>query len=326
MSDTMQSHHTFRNYAWGVLLVIIGVILWGAFVRATGSGAGCGSHWPLCNGEVIPRPERIETLIEFIHRGSSGLAFLGVAILSVWAWRLTPTNIALRSWSALSLAFMVSEALVGAGLVLFGLVAENDSITRAVIIAIHLFNTFLLLASLTMTAWLASGYEPPVWLRRDPKTWLILIGVLGLIILGMSGAVTALGDTLFPASSLVEGFRQDISSTASALIRLRVFHPVIAGLVCSYLFIFTGWLVSKSDEVLVQRFGRLLQIFILVQITAGFINLILLAPVWMQILHLLLADAVWIIWILLSANVLQPEKLATQDTDRMKQAVYYENL
>jgi heme A synthase len=318
----MNSHRTFRIYAWGVLLFNIGVILWGAYVRATGSGAGCGSHWPLCNSEVIPRPERLETLIEFIHRGSSGVAFLGVAFLAVWAWRLSPPNQGIRFWATLSFAFIITEALVGAGLVLFGLVGENESVARAITIAIHLLNTFLLLACLTLTAWLSSGYNPPALLRNDPKIWLVLIGLSGMIALGMSGAVTALGDTLFPANSLVNGLRQDIAPTANVLIRLRVVHPAIAILVCTYLFLFSGSMISKRDDLLIQRFGRLLQSLILVQLMAGFINLVLLAPVWMQILHLLLSDVLWITLVLFSATLLQPDQAVAEDAERKRTSIF----
>jgi heme A synthase len=94
------------------------VILWGAFVRATGSGAGCGSHWPLCNGELVPRAPQVETVIEFIHRATSGLAFLLVLGLFVLAWRVYPKGDLVRRAAALSFLFIVTEALVGAGLVL----------------------------------------------------------------------------------------------------------------------------------------------------------------------------------------------------------------
>lgn len=321
----MRSHRSFRIYTWGVLLVNIVVILWGAYVRATGSGAGCGSHWPLCNGEVIPRPERVETLIEFIHRGSSGVAFLGVTFLAIWAWRTSPRNQSIRFWAALSFIFIIIEALVGAGLVLFGLVAGNDSVARAVTIAIHLLNTFLLLASLALTAWLASGNNPPVMIRSDPKTWLVLIGLSGMIALGMSGAVTALGDTLFPASSLVDGLRQDVAPTANILVRLRVIHPAIAILVSTYLFLFSGSTISRSDDHRIQRLGRLLQSIILVQIMAGFVNLLLLAPVWMQIVHLLLSDALWITLVLFSANILQPEPEDAMDAERQRSPIFSES-
>ena len=80
----------FAAYAWAVLGFNLLVILWGAFVRATGSGAGCGSHWPLCNGEVLPRAPALATLIEFSHRLTSGVALLLVIGLVVGAWRGFP--------------------------------------------------------------------------------------------------------------------------------------------------------------------------------------------------------------------------------------------
>src|SRR5689334_1454626 len=143
----------FAIYAWGVLALNLLVILWGAYVRATGSGAGCGAHWPLCNGEVIPRAPQAEMLVEFTHRLSSGVALLTVAGLLVWALRIYPRGHVARRGAQLAMLFMVSEALVGAGLVLFKLVADNDSLYRAVAIVVHLANTFLLLASITLTAW-----------------------------------------------------------------------------------------------------------------------------------------------------------------------------
>ena len=117
----------FAKYAWFVLIFNLGVILWGAYVRATGSGAGCGSHWPLCNGEVIPRTGQIETLVEFTHRLSSGAAFLLVVGMLVWAWRIFPRRHRVRAAAIFSMIFMITEAFVGAGLVLFELVADNAS-------------------------------------------------------------------------------------------------------------------------------------------------------------------------------------------------------
>src|SRR5215467_12703113 len=70
-------------FAWGVLAYNVAVIAWGAFVRASGSGAGCGRHWPLCNGEVVPRPTSVATVIEATHRATSGLALVGVVGLLV---------------------------------------------------------------------------------------------------------------------------------------------------------------------------------------------------------------------------------------------------
>ena len=130
------------RFAWSVLAFNLGVILWGAIVRATRSGDGCGSHWPLCNGEIVPLVQHAATWVEFLHRATSGLALLLVVALVAWARRARPRGDATRFWAWTSLAFIVSEALIGAGLVRFELVAGNRSMTRAVVMATHLVNTF----------------------------------------------------------------------------------------------------------------------------------------------------------------------------------------
>ena len=126
----MTKNQRFTVYAWAVLAYNLIVIMWGAFVRATGSGAGCGSHWPLCNGVVIPRAPTTETMIEFSHRISSGLALVSVVVLLIWAYRSYPSGGSVRRGAAWSMFFMVLEALVGAGLVLFEYVAANVSVAR----------------------------------------------------------------------------------------------------------------------------------------------------------------------------------------------------
>ena len=134
----------FAKYVWFVLVFNLLVIMWGAYVRATSSGAGCGSHWPLCNGIILPRSEQIETMIEFVHRLSSGTAFLLVVGMLIWAWRIYPPGNVVRKAAVFSMVFMITEALVGAGLVLFDLVADNVSTARAFTISVHLVNTFIL--------------------------------------------------------------------------------------------------------------------------------------------------------------------------------------
>src|SRR5947209_11898521 len=161
ITPAVRKSSRFAAFAWGVVAYNLTVILWGAYVRASGSGAGCGNHWPLCNGEVIPRAERIQTLIEFIHRVTSGLTVILILTLAIWAFLTFPKKHPARKGAALSLIFIVTEALIGAGLVLFELVAQNASLARAMFISVHLVNTFLLLAFLTLTAWWASGFEPP---------------------------------------------------------------------------------------------------------------------------------------------------------------------
>ena len=294
----------FAKYSWGVLLFTLIVILWGAYVRATGSGAGCGSHWPLCNGEVIPRAPRIETVIEFTHRASSGLDFILVLGLFVWALRSYPKGDPTRQAASFSFLFIVTEALVGAGLVLFEWVDQDASTGRAISIVIHLVNTFLLLASLVVTSWLASAFPGWADVKKKPSMALLGIGLFGTIVLGASGALNALGDTLFPTSSLIQGIQQDFSATAHFLIRLRVLHPSIAVFMGAYLIILAGIIRLQVQQPVMRRIARLLTVGILLQLGAGVINLLLLAPVWMQIVHLLLADLVWISLVLLTFSSL----------------------
>jgi len=294
----------FSTYAWGVLAYNVGVILWGAYVRATGSGAGCGSHWPLCDGTVVPLAPRTETLIEFSHRVSSGLALLFVVGLFVWAFRIYPQGHTVRRGAAFALFFVLTEALVGAGLVLFKLVADNASITRAFSTSVHLVNTFLLLAALTLTAWWASG-GPPLRVRgQGARNWALGVGFVAMLVLGMAGAITALGDTLFPPESLAEGLRQDLDPTANFMIRLRVIHPLIAVATGFYLILIAGLPDVTGDHPHSKLFARALVALFVIQLIAGVVNVLLLAPLWMQQVHLLLADLNWIVLVLLAASAL----------------------
>jgi heme A synthase len=306
----------FAKYAWFVLLFNLGVILWGAYVRATGSGAGCGSHWPLCNGVVIPRSQQIETMVEFTHRATSGIAFMLVLGMLVWAWRKFPRRHRIRKVALISMLFMITEALVGAGLVLLELVAENASIGRAFSISIHLINTFLLLAFITITAWWASGGDQVRLKWGETNLWLLFVGMLAVILLGMSGALTALGDTLFPVSSLEEGLRQDFSPAAHFLIRLRIFHPTIAVIVSVYIILIISWITNKVNIERNKILGRATILVVLLQLLAGLLNIILLAPVWLQLVHLLLADLIWIGMVLFATTTLSVENDALTVDDR----------
>lgn len=298
----MQMSRSFSWYSWAVLGYNVIVILWGAYVRATGSGAGCGSHWPLCNGQVIPRAAQIETLIEFTHRLTSGFSLILVLVLFIWAFRLFPKGSPVRLGASLSLAFILTEALVGAGLVLFEWVAGDVSNGRVISMAVHLVNTFLLLAALTMTAWWASGGAAPSFAGQGAWTWVFSLGLAGVILLGVSGAVTALGDTLFPATSLAEGLAQDFNPAAHFLIRLRVWHPVIAVILGFYLLFLSGLAALFRPDRTIRLFAGCLAVLFVLQLAAGLVNLLLLAPVWMQLVHLLLADLVWISLVLLALS------------------------
>ena len=305
----------FATFVWGVLVYNLLVIMWGAYVRATGSGAGCGNHWPLCNGAVVPRAEQVETMIEFSHRLSSGLALVAVILLLVWAFRAYPKGHPVRWGAGFSMLFMVTEAMVGAGLVLFELVADNSSLARAMAMAVHLMNTFLLLGALTLTAWWGSGGKPLRLKGQGAVVWILGFGFMAMMILGASGGITALGDTLFPAESLAEGLRQKFSPTANILVRLRLLHPLIAVIAGIYLMLAGAVCNALRPHPLSKRLSRLLTVLFLIQLGAGAINVILLAPIWLQMIHLLLSDLIWITLVILASSVLAcPEPIESTGT------------
>ncbi|AMA74901.1 protoheme IX farnesyltransferase [Thermus parvatiensis] len=292
------------GYTWGVLFWNILVALFGAYVRATGSGAGCGAHWPTCNGEIIPRAPQVETLIEFTHRATSGLAFLSVLFLFLWVWRAFPKGHPARLGAGLSLFFMITESLVGASLVLFGWVADNVSPERAVVQMVHLANTYFLLAALALTAWWASGGGPLRLRGQGAVGPALLLGLLALLFLSMSGAVTALGDLLFPVRNSLEALERSLTPGEHFLVRLRVLHPLIAVSVGLYV-VFAGFLVAHlRPSAHTRSLAQALAYLYGAQLLAGLVNVWLKAPVWMQLLHLFLAYAVWLAFLLLGAAAL----------------------
>jgi heme A synthase len=306
----------FAKYSWFVLAYNLAVILLGAYVRASSSGAGCGSHWPLCNGEVIPRSAAVKTLIEFSHRLTSGLALILVLLLLIWAFRAFARRHQARTGAALSMVFILTEALIGAGLVLLDYVAENKSMWRAVWMSGHLVNTFLLVGMLTFTAWVATT-NLRIHIRRQGSS-IFALAFVSTLILGVSGAISALGATLFPVQSIAEGLQQDFSPMAHQLTRLRVIHPVIS-IVVSGLLIYTAisaraWRPAEGTK----RLANWLVSLIGIQLGAGALNLLLHAPIWLQIVHLLLADLIWIALALLAFTVLAEPQRAASFTEKVR--------
>ncbi len=295
----------FAKYAWFVLAYNILVIIWGVFLRASKSGDGCGQHWLTCHGEVIPSAPELKTVIEFSHRLTSGLAFFFVLILLIWAFRKFGKGSPIRKTAVISFFFIITEALVGAGLVLTGNTAETLTAARPFWMIGHLINTFILLAFLTLTAWFASGGKT-FNLKAQPKILLMLcLAVIGILFIGMSGSVAALSSMLFPANSLAEGFQQDFSGTSNILLRLRVSHPILSISVGVYLIFLASWLRSKAKEnPSVNKWANVLSVLVLIQFASGAVTLLTLAPIVMQIIHLFLADAVWIAFVMLSACIL----------------------
>ena len=301
----VRSLHTgLRRFAWFTLAYNVLVVLWGAVVRATDSGAGCGAHWPLCNGVVIPQAPQFHTIVEFTHRLMSGATLLLVFALLLWTWRATPTRALARWYAGASMLLTLNEALLGALLVLLRLVAHNQSAARGVYLGFHFANTLLLLAALALTAEMLStpNLLRPTTLR--PGTLRIVVpGLLATLLTGITGSLAALGDTLYPASSLAAAMHQDFSAASSLLLRLRWLHPACAILAGAFLL----WLFAQTLPRLAPRAQRTLALSVIAlfiaQYILGTVNVLLLAPLWMQITHLLLADLLWIALVLLAARV-----------------------
>lgn len=322
------AHPALARFAWITLGYNLLVVAWGAYVRATGSGAGCGEHWPLCNGVVIPRAASVETMVEFSHRLTSGLALVLVVILLVWARRAYPAGHRVRGAALWSTILMVIEALIGAGLVLFQLVADDESMARAFSLALHLVNTFLLLGAIGLTAWFASGRPGFAVRGAGAASWALLSSAALVIAVGASGAVIALGDTLITAA--LRAGRSATSPMVQFLIEVRIAHPLFAVGVGVWVAAVVLWLDRRYTDVAggaaaARSLGIALVAMYATQIVAGLVNVALRAPVWMQMVHLLLADAVWLLLVFYGAALLASlqragEPVLTEATARPLQA------
>lgn len=270
------------------IVLTLFVIAGGAVVRATGSGAGCGEHWPLCNGEALPINPKIETIIEFTHRLTSGSSLLVFVILYFLLRRRLAKGHPTLAWANLALASFFLEAGIGALLVLKKLVAGDTSYLRAFVIALHLVNTYILLAALVGALWTIAGLST-VRPQAVATRWRWLLG--GWCLVGAIGAIVALGDTLFPAHTLLNGLQQELSATSHPLIRLRAVHPLLA------LTVALGTVIvafGRRYEGRAARAANVLSGLVLLQVAGGVLNWVLLAPLWLQITHLALADLCWL--------------------------------
>ncbi len=289
----------YRKMAWFALALNVLVVVGGAVVKSTGSGAGCGEHWPICNGEVIPRPQQIETVIEFTHRATSGLALLVVAAMVVWARRVAPSGHRVRRAAYWSLGFLVFESLLGALLVLGGWTAMDVSWWRVVLQPIHFINTMILLAFLLLNAWWAGDDAPSEW-RDKPNGFWWRFGLAGLMvmIINGTGAIISLGDLL------IRELGENYDSLVQIMYQMRPGHPAIAigaGLVIIWLT-FDRRLSPWAGP---RRWAWICAGFVVAQWGVGLLNVWLNVPMWTQIAHLLMADAVWLTLVLWFATALE---------------------
>ena len=295
----------FARFSWGLLAYTLVVIVWGAFVRASGSGDGCGNNWPHCGDTLIPQGQVAKTWVEFSHRISSSVIF-GILILAalIWAFRIFPKGNPVRKAAVAAVVFTGIEALIGRALVQNAWVGADASVGRAIVLPLHLVNTFLLVGCIALMAGFASGIKAPNLRGQGPVGLGLLLGFLAVIVLGISGAISALGDTLFKAESLAHALHRDFSTTAHFLERLRPLHPLIAVSVGIYLILIAGLANHLRPSPDVKKYGQWLTTIFLAQIALGFLNLFLLAPIWMQLIHLFVADVLWICLTLMAASAL----------------------
>lgn len=286
-----------EKFSMFVLLYNIFVIMVGSFVRATGAGARCEAHWPTCNGEVLPTDPQLEAIIEFTHRLTSGLTIILVLILFVWVYRVYCKGSKIRKAAFFILVFVIFQVLIGAGLELFEVFGENSSVLRVLVIALHLINTFLILASNALVyEWVKFGEPGGMKITRGARQFFATLGILFLL-LGATGAMTALGDPFIKAESLPQGLTQDFTGE-NLLVKLRIYHPLIGILIAILVYLlFINFLKNIKNIKMNQYYKKLSFLFIL-QLVIGGINFFLLAPIWLQIIHLLMADVVWVFFIL----------------------------
>jgi len=300
-----EPHPRFERFAWWLLGYTLFVILFGAVVRITGSGAGCGQHWPSCNGELLHLPQTLKTTIEYSHRATSGLSVFGILGLSVLAFRLYPRGHAVRAAAAVSFAMILVEALIGALLVKLRLVENDASFGRILVLPLHLMSTALLTAALACAGYFAGrsatiGERGPL---APAARALLLFAGLGILLVSATGAVTALGDTVYPVqtSGLAARLQEDQGASATLLQRLRGIHPFLAIAVAAFVAYAAAVMPGYRADRDVKRASLALTVSVALQVLAGLLNIWLSAPGPMQVLHLFLANVTWIALILLAA-------------------------
>ena len=283
-----------KSYAKAGLLLSIASILAGAFVRATGSGDGCGATWPTCKGKIIPALSDTSELIEFSHRSLSGV-LLVVTLIIFAKTRSFQKDTLVRTVTNYLTFFVIFEALIGAVIVIFEWVGLNSSLPRIIAVPIHLVNTFGLLGSYAILYKILQDDLETI--RPMFNKNFILISSLFLLS-GATGSITALADVLFPSASFIEGFLADFDRTSEVLTRLRILHPIISSALSIVLFVYaTG--ISNKYNVSVKP----LKLLIIIAVFLGVLNVLSNIVLPLSILHLAIADFLWISYIYVSIDL-----------------------
>ena len=281
----------FTKFAWGLLVYNLLTVAWGVYVRASKSGDGCGSHWPLCDGDSHPMMGGIARLIEKSHRLSTGLVGVLAIILIVWAFRKFEKRHLSRKAASVVMALTLAEGLIGAALVKFQLVTENESSSRALVMGFHVISTFFLMGAIAVTALASMGHNKLRLRGQGSVAWMLTVGALCMMLLGVSGAISALGHQLRPVDNvLLEATRP----TAFWMVKLQPFHPLISITVGLYLLLVAGLMHHLRPSPLVQKAAKWMIVLYGAQLALGLINIYSKAPIGIQMLHLAIADLNWV--------------------------------
>ncbi|MEK2645691.1 COX15/CtaA family protein [Bdellovibrio sp. BCCA] len=283
----------YKKLAFSLLIYTLLVILWGAWVRISHSGDGCGDTWPLCHGQLIPEAQRGKTWVEYAHRLMSGI--YGFVVIYFWwvARKVYPKGHFVRKAALATLIFMITEALLGAKLVLFKLVTTNDTPYRAFVMALHQVNSFMLTGAAALAfagATITKDLPPP---NKEDRRYRLLPWII--VVIGITGAWASLSNSLFPTENLLEGFFADFSTESHFLVRLRGLHPLFALLGGGSLALFFWVKAQTAESLLLERRSYQMSLALVTAIIFGIMTLILHAPVWMKIVHLALAHTIWVI-------------------------------
>ncbi len=294
-SEPSQNLTPLYRLSWVMVAYTLVVILWGAWVRISGSGDGCGDHWPLCNGAAIPIGSSVKTWIEVSHRYSTALFGLLMLLQVASIFRTTTSKHPARFWILFALLFTLTEALIGRSLVKEGLVTDSESLKRLVVMPLHLVNTSILIFSQVMAAeCIRFGARSRLSLSSATKRIVALVGI-ALILLLTTGAIAALGAHLLPAESVLSGLQQDFFKDSHLAVRLRILHPMAGLLVPTLLSLYIFSVGERPTNREITILVRQLSFVVAAAIVIGIVTLMSLSPVWLKLLHLTVANVIVIV-------------------------------
>lgn len=312
VAGMFKKHSVYSKWVMALILYSLLVFVWGAWVRISGSGDGCGEHWPFCHGELIPDSYAVKVWIENFHRISTKIYGFFVIGLVIAAFRMAPKGHAVRKGILWAFIFTLLEGLIGAVLVIKGFVVNDDSPQRAVLIALHLTNTFFLMGSLFYT-WFVSFYDLSN-LRFNLTKSIMLLKTSWILLVGGTGAIAALSTTLFPSESVLSGLARDFSGSGHFLEQLRVLHPLLA--VGFFAFVLYQWSCPPKTHALAMKWRKWFTLCVAIGFCAGVFTLSLLSPTWLKLTHLVTAHILWLAFCGYYLSVSLPDSVVKQITDK----------